>query len=191
MGQQDRDYMYRNRYGAPPDRVVSRLKIDPVRTAAKWAFGIFFAVMIFAAGWYAGQGAKDIAPFPETGAARWFVAKQGLQSSQVAELRLKAPTTGKNYMVRLDDWQTGSPVVSIPVRSGDLAKISMPIGRYRFYMSSGKFWIGGKFLFSNNEMVAVDPLEFYVDNQRRVIGGNILLESFSGNMKMKSVNSIF
>jgi hypothetical protein len=103
-------------------------------------------------------------------------------------LTLQAPVEGKrNFVVRLDDWATGAPVVMIPVRAGESAVTLMPLGRYRMTISKGITWrgMGRQFGIGGETREVVDPVEFYAQGSR-IMGQRIALEvPFKGNLETR------
>ena len=124
-------------------------------------------------------------PFPPTGEARWY--SQGVEKA-TAPLSITAPIrSGVHHVVRLDEWHSAKPVVLIPIRAGETAKVDIPLGRYRVTMASGSRWLGTEKLFGVRSEVkeAIEPLEFYA-TPTGTMGHKIELEGrLNGNMPTK------
>jgi hypothetical protein len=190
MGLWDRDYMHER---AKSDSSASRFtrtarSSSPAPGWGLWlqsvALALILAMVVFAVVKYGLEHVRSV-PFPASGEARWFIEEPG---SKVARLTLHAPAEGRrHYIVRLDDWHSGAPVVAIPVRAGESAVTLMPLGRYRMTFSRGRTWLGHSrgFGLGGDAREAVTPIEFYRrDNQ--VVGQRIELESpFRGNLETR------
>jgi hypothetical protein len=106
-----------------------------------------------------------------------------------APLTLVAPQDqAKRYAVRLDDWNSGSPVVLIPVEAGHTVTVLVPLGRYRVTMASGSSWFGVGKLFGvlGEEKVAVEPLDFVRTNAATTGHRIELKKRIDGNMQTRS-----
>jgi hypothetical protein len=171
MGIYDRDW-YRERV----DRIERR------RSArwSPWFVGAVVGLLVFVGL----RGLMDVRrdpPFPPTGQTHWFT-DPGAQT--MAPLTIVAPAdSSTRYVVHLDDWATQRPVVMIPVRGSETARVAVPLGRYRVTLTKGLGWRGpGKlFRFNLSAKEAAEPLEFYTVD-RRTVGHTIQLETISGNM---------
>lgn len=61
-----------------------------------------------------------------------------------APLKLMGSRYGKHCMFRLEDWQTGAPVLAIFVRAGDTTETLVPLGQYRGQIACGATWYGAQ-----------------------------------------------
>ena len=79
-----------------------------------------------------------------------------------APLRLVAHRSNFHYLLKLEDWNTGVPVLAVFVRSGDQANVQVPIGIYRAKYAYGYKWYGFRYFFGKRtEVVQVkQPLIF-------------------------------
>ena len=175
MGLMDRDYMHRER-----PRSGHRLSPNPSNGSpwkgtlwqiAGWGvlICIVFAVIKALPFGRFGNGAgmtsgllasRQVMPFPASGDAIWYVAQT---QPAVAPLTLAAPMgTDRNFVVRLDDWETRAPQVLIPIRAGETSVTLLPLGRYRLKIASGTNWQGTDRLFGPQSQVkeAVYPVDF-------------------------------
>lgn len=186
MGLADRDYM-RERHQSRPKRgggaVREGLGTIPWKHAlvtvglltllALWLFRYF-------------DGRADQA-FPQTGEVNWYIpTTQG----ETAPLTIVAPVGSKHHFaLKLADWHSGRPVALIPVRSGETAKIEMPLGEYQVTIASGRSWRGVDKLFGRTGEVrrAVAPLHFY-RTQNGTTGIRIdLAQRINGNLETRPV----
>ncbi|MEO8248311.1 MAG: hypothetical protein ABI589_02980, partial [Burkholderiales bacterium] len=162
MSLADRDYMYEPRqsrhrrsvhvqkpraWKAGPAAVKAAVWI-----AALWALFVAFGHVL---------ERRDAKPFPATGDVLWY---SNIQRAPLATLTLHAPSkSGRNFAVRLDDWNTGAPMALIPVRPGESSVTLVPLGRYRVTIARGSVWLGSAKLFGRDGEMreGVYPLEFY------------------------------
>jgi hypothetical protein len=120
-------------------------------------------------------------PFPRPGEAQWF---KPAEIGPRAGLHLQAPPGSRHFMVRLDDWATGAPVVTVPVRGGEAADVQVPLGRYRMTIAKGTTWLGSGRVFGMLGEVreVTEPLEFYQQGPT-IMGHRFQLEvPFRGNV---------
>lgn len=186
MGLQDRDYWKeRARSHEPPPSA------RPHGTAQRigWRdWRIWLAWLLILA---AGAGLahvllaqRDEQPFPATGAARWYVQVPDIP---MAPLTLNAPAGRSHYLVRLDDWISGQPLVTVPVRAGESARLEVPLGRYRMTVSKGIGWRGfdSSFAYRSRHEQTKNPLEFFRADGRSV-GHIVTLETLGGGLEMEA-----
>jgi len=127
---------------------------------------------------------RDEQPFPATGAARWYVEVPDIP---MAPLTLNAPAGRSNYLVRLDDLISGHPLVTVPVRAGESARLELPFGRYRMTVSKGTGWRGfeSSFAYRSRHEQTTRPLEFFRADGRSV-GHVVTLETLGGGLEMEA-----
>lgn len=61
-----------------------------------------------------------------------------------APLKLFGNRDGKHCMFRLEDWQSGAPVLAVVVRSGETTETTVPLGQYRGKIACGSTWYGAQ-----------------------------------------------
>ncbi len=61
-----------------------------------------------------------------------------------APLKLFGNRDGKHCMFRLEDWQTGVPVLAVFVRAGELTETTVALGQYRGKIACGSTWYGAQ-----------------------------------------------
>ncbi len=126
--------------------------------------------------------------FPPNGSAHWYTGQAG-QSALQAPLTVIAPQNGPPYYaIRLDEWESNTPVVILFLTRGTTATIRVPLGRYRFVVASGKVWLGDSFMFGSKEPIeqAIKPLDFYQEGGGSILGRSINLNGTPfGNLPMK------
>lgn len=84
-----------------------------------------------------------------------------------APLKLLGNRDGKHCMFRLEDWQSGAPVLAVFVRSGEVTETTVPLGQYRGKVACGSTWYGAQ-LFGPG--TAVDELNAPVVFTRNASG---------------------
>lgn len=201
MGLMDRDYMNRDtrtRKGTAWSRAMpsGSSRGSQIWRIAAWLliFAVVFALIKYLPKVQHGSKANPAASlfekqqpvaFPESGDAVWYMTPT---QPPVARLTLAAPpSAGRNFAVRLDDWETRAPVVLIPVRAGETSVTLMPLGRYRMKIASGASWQGSDRLFGaqTNVKEAVHPIEF-TRQGNQTNGHRIELEvPYQGNLETK------
>lgn len=124
-------------------------------------------------------------PFPRTGEARWYTDRHGKAGAQTAPLTITGLSNpGGNMVLRLDDWDTHTPIVLIPVRGGETAAVDVPLGRYRVLIAPATSWQGNAKLLGDVQE-AVEPMEF-TRAGTRLVGRRIDLTSRpDGNLKTR------
>lgn len=105
----------------------------------------------------------------------------------LAPLRIiTKPGSGEHYLVKLEDWQTGLPVLAIFIRAGERADVAVPLGSYRIKWVHGRHWYGGAHLFGKRSEVeyVIAPMSFEMaDGGRSLVGKVINLAGVvGGNM---------
>lgn len=76
------------------------------------------------------QSRQAKAPFPVTGAVRWFIPAPATGVNDTAILTITGfAEAGRHVVVRLDTWEAHAPIVMIPIRSGETATLQVPLGR--------------------------------------------------------------
>ena len=100
--------------------------------------------------------------FPQTGDVRWFIATRNEPGGLAALTIVGSRDIGKNIIVRLDTWDSHTPVAMIPIRGGETANLQVPLGRYRFTYSVNPAWHEGAKIFGDAQE-ALDPLVFYLN----------------------------
>lgn len=94
----------------------------------------------------------------------------------------------QNCMVKLENWDTGAPLMAVFVQAHSEATTKVPAGKYRTKMACGSRWYGTTRLFGPETVVStgVRPLLFTVLTDRNgaeTLNGHILNlhQKFDGN----------
>lgn len=123
-------------------------------------------------------------PLPATGEIQRF--RQDAPNTIYAPFQVTANTVAPfHYLVKLEDWQTGVPLLNIFVRHGEAVNIKVPLGTYRLKYAYGSSWYGPQHLFGKETSVvqAVMPLSF-TQESNQVRGKMIdLTPKVTGNMQ--------
>ena len=62
-------------------------------------------------------------------------------------MRIVTKGDSVHYFVTLADWETGAPVQTIFVRSGQTVSVDVPLGSYELRYAAGETWLGEDKLF--------------------------------------------
>lgn len=179
MGLYDRDYMRQRRAPAAKRatwRVTSQWTRIVIVVAVLGAIFIFSDYLL---------ERRHAMPFPPTGAVQWYGQTSGRDTAPLAVAA--PPGRNRNYVVRLDDWASNSPVALIPVRGGETASLQVPLGRYRVTMANGTTWQGSARMFggAGEVRIAIAPLEFFRTNNETTGHTIDLTGRLDGNMETR------
>jgi len=100
-------------------------------------------------------------------------------------LRIVTAVGSPNYFIKVVDWERGTPLLTVFIRSGQTVNVKVPLGSYRLKYASGTEWYGKQFLFGPNTTYsrAQDQLDFTIEGDR-VRGHEItLIKQVGGNLK--------
>lgn len=157
--------------------------LDTPRPSHRWPIFLLLLILIIG-GCFFGASLNDAPamPLPATGEIdRNF---QESPNTTYAPFRIIATTSSMNYLVKLEDWKSGSSVLTVFVRRGDEVTVKVPIGIYRAKYAYGNSWHGPHELFGGETMIArvTLPLPF-TSEPNQVIGKVINLSpSIAGNL---------
>lgn len=187
MGIYDRDYMRNRGRDAVRSSTTSRPGTRSPSKTSSTVKGVllWLAVIVFVTyGFKWLLDGRTSQAFPATGEVAWYVdPRQG----PTAPLTIQAPAkSDANFVVLLDHWTSKSPVAMVPVRSGEVARLQVPLGQYRITLVKGTGWQGSERLFGRNlsSREVVHPLNFaMVGNQ--ITGHVIQLETPAGNLETR------
>jgi hypothetical protein len=128
------------------------------------------------------------APFPVTDDVRWFTTHSYKDDKQTGRLEITGLNDpSKNSVVRLDDWETHQPVVLIPIRGNEVAVLNIPFGRYRVIYTEDAVW-RSDFSLADNSREIIDPMDFYLEDNR-IVGHTLNLNGrINGNVRTKNPN---
>lgn len=84
-------------------------------------------------------------PLPPTGIVKRFVFT--VMGGTEAPLTIVTRANGYNYFVKVVEWSRKYTALTIFIRSGEMAKVDVPLGSYKIKYAAGKVWYGEPFLF--------------------------------------------
>ena len=82
-------------------------------------------------------GKSAALPLPVNG-KRFMYAR----AERVAPLSVVTRETSNHFFVKLEDWDTGTPIMGIFVRAGHSIEIKVPLGSFRLKYATGTQWFG-------------------------------------------------
>lgn len=131
------------------------------------------------------QSRQAKAPFPMTGAVRWFIPAPVNGVGDVAPLTITGfADAGHHVVVKLDTWAAHAPVAMIPIRGGETVTLQVPLGRYRISYAPDASW-QGEFKLQGEAQEGIEPLEFYRTGNQ-LMGHRIELNGrINGNLKIR------
>ena len=138
-------------------------------------------------------------PLPESGIIRRYGETEAIAPFKViasdgsAAEKANSPLNQalqRHYLVKLLDWESGQPLVTIFVRAEETSEIKVPIGKYRLKYASGQHWYGEQALFGTNMAAeqAIEPLIFAIENNQ-IAGHTVQFKAkMGGNMRAKNID---
>lgn len=120
---------------------------------------IFTGIAIGAAYILEQNRAKLEVPLPVSGEYQRFYPPT---VAAPAIFKISAKSSTSHFFVKLEDWKTTAPVVTVFVRKGEEVTINVPLGEYRLKYASGTNWMGPEALFGveTSSSQAVEPITF-------------------------------
>jgi hypothetical protein len=207
MGIQDRDYMH-ERHRPQTKRRSPNMASNPVKSVSGFGKSILFFVVTLSVGTLAiHKISPEKAPInwtrflpvlaktismPATGDVTLY--QRGHSAAAVASFAVVASSSGLNrtsHLVKLVDVNTGQPVLSVFVRSGETASIKVPLGSYKANIASGEKWYGDIKLFGNETALQQGKaaLHFYKDGNA-VTGHTLTLAgTINGNFPTRQLST--
>ena len=121
---------------------------------------------------------------PYTGEIQTFIPTQ-----RIAPLKINT-SYGSNYVVKLKDYYTKEPVMTIFVRGGNQIETKVPLGNFEITYASGDKWYGYNHLFGEKtEYSKADEIFSFRDTGYQINGYTITLYRVSnGNLSTTSIN---
>lgn len=164
----------------------------PPSSPRRW-LSFFLLIALIVGAFYLWKGYTPVGslsvPMPVTGEVKRV--RQESPGTVYTSLKLIGNKEGRHSMVSLEDWQTGALVLTVFVRSGEVAELAVPLGQYRMKVASGLIWYGSSKRFG--PVVAVDQLVTPVNFSRNAAGGTTgmmieLTQRPGGNLQSTSSN---
>lgn len=149
--------------GPRPTRWIAEQK----KTQRHWKAVVAAAALVGAVAYYAGVQVQPgtPAPLPASGEFQRFYPAT---LAAPAPLKVSARNSTVHCFLKLEDWRTGSPVMTAFIRAGDDAAFTVPLGVYRLKYAHGTNWMGAAALFGPNTVSAqaTVPMAFWVDGKQ-------------------------
>lgn len=121
-------------------------------------------------------------PFPASGSIRMF---RSVDRNSPFEIK---SVYGANYLLKLVDWNTKAPVMTIFVRGGQTTEVDVPSGTYEIRYASGTTWYGEAHLFGPgtscskaDSKFSFSPGNGYTITLYKVANGNLHTSYMSAN----------
>jgi hypothetical protein len=207
MGIQDRDYMYDRHRNEEKRQVRNKARVPTSQSTGLGKSILFFVAVITAGTLITHKISPESAPLswsqfvpfigkpaplPSTGDVTLF--QRGHSAAAEARFAVVAMSQGgskTHHLVKLVDANTGEPVLSVFVRSGETASIKVPLGTYKANMASGEKWYGDIKLFGRDTVVQQGKtvLEFH-KNGNSITGHTLTLQgTINGNFPTRPLSS--
>lgn len=126
---------------------------------------------------------EPILSLPKTGLMRSLQKYD--RRTVLAPFKVVTAAGSPNYYVKVVDWATHAPVLVFFIRSGEVASVRMPLGKYEMRYVAGENWYGEEYLFGPDTQYqrAEDCLSFYTEGNK-IAGYTIeLIKQAEGNLK--------
>ncbi len=84
---------------------------------------------------------------------------------------------GANYVIKVSDWKTSAPIMTVFVVGGQAIKVKVPLGTYRIAFIRGTTWYGKDDMFGKTAVssVAEDAVSITQSQPGKVTGAEIVL----------------
>lgn len=96
---------------------------------------------------------------------------------------------GPSWLIKLSNYDSNLPVMTIFVRAGETVEVKVPLGSYKVKFASGERWYGRTNLFGPDTDYSMieHPLGFRIDGDRLVGHALSLTAVPSGNLRRKEI----
>jgi len=154
---------------ALPERTFTKITRNAFRSAGTLV--VLMAVSVGSVALYAGFFAAGNAPAISRSAtcAAPQQPTDGIygvsdHSPRVARLTIRV-SSGANYFVKLDDADTGLPVMSFFISGGSTLHAKVPLGRFTLKYATGELWCGESELFAPSTVTSRADKTFQFERQ--------------------------
>lgn len=115
---------------------------------------------------------------------------QSSAAEPLAPFRVVAPAGAESYVVKLVDPQTGQPVITLTVRGGKSAQVSVPLGSYKLRYAASRLAQGEGGVFGPQTVYseAEALMEFQRDGDRALGTAVELLPGGEGALRTRRIN---
>lgn len=127
---------------------------------------------------------QPLQPLPLNGSENTYSMAQA-----VAPLTISTRHGTGHYFVKIVDWATGAPVMTVFVRSGDLVNTKVPLGSYKIKYAAGSQWYGETYLFGPDTSYSMADKRFdfkEIGNQVSGFTVELFLQPH-GNLRTKRI----
>lgn len=107
----------------------------------------------------------------------------------VAPLTISTRQGTGHYFVKIVDWATDTPVMTVFVRSGHSVNIKVPLGSYKIKYAAGSQWYGETYLFGPDTSYSMADKRFDFEEIGNHVSG-FTVELFlqpNGNLETKRI----
>jgi hypothetical protein len=130
-------------------------------------------------------------PTPPSGLFSTTLPRSRFRSSiGLPALKVHVPP-GRHFFLKLSDWTTGAPALTLFVQGGDTIAVDIPFGTYRVSMASGRIWYGEKVRFGPDTEYSQlnEPMQFAVEGDQ--LAGHRLELSLvrNGNLRPSPIDA--
>ncbi|HEX9853476.1 MAG TPA: hypothetical protein VGA68_10700, partial [Woeseiaceae bacterium] len=80
---------------------------------------------------------------------------------RIAPLQVVTRDTSNHFFVKLEDWDTGTPIMGIFVRGGQSIETKVPLGSFRLKYATGTQWFGD----ANEDLFGAETGTFQADKR--------------------------
>jgi hypothetical protein len=96
-----------------------------------------------------------------------------------------------NCLVKLEDWNSGIPIIEIYVRANEQAESKVPLGEFRVSIACGENWYGRNDMFGKTTRITVGLKSLKFWQAENKINGNILTlnKTLAGNFRTSETYS--
>jgi DnaJ domain len=97
--------------------------------------------------------------------------------------------SGAHYLIRLENWNTGTKIIEVFVRDGEQVNIKIPLGRYRMKYVSGSEWYGSKLLFGSQTQYFEASQQLHFQQKGNALMGHTveLIMQRNGNLDTRAI----
>ncbi len=130
---------------------------------------------------------EPVQPLPANGTSRRYWTRS--EGEQLAPLKIATAGGSPNYFIKVVDWERGTPILTVFIRSGQTVNVNVPLGSYRLKYASGTEWYGQKHLFGPDTAYgrAQDRFDFAVEGNQ-VSGYTVeLIKQVGGNLRTADI----
>ncbi|MDD3653133.1 MAG: zinc ribbon domain-containing protein [Desulfotomaculaceae bacterium] len=127
---------------------------------------------------------QAVQPLPDNGTKIKFFKGEG-----VAPFKIITPSGDVHYFVKVVDWNSKQQILSIFVRSGQIAETKLPLGSYEIRYATGKTWYGQNYLFGpETSYNKADKILNFYKSGNMIQGHTIeLIQRIGGNLETSKI----